>query len=48
MSRRSATTIGRIWTTANRFSMVVSQIAGKRLTYSELTGKVGETEPPVN
>jgi transposase-like protein len=32
----------------DRFSAVVSQIAGKRLTYSELTGKVGETEPPVN
>ena len=29
---------------ADRFSAVVSQIAGKRLTYAELTGKVGETE----
>jgi hypothetical protein len=29
----------------DRFSAVVSQIAGKRLTYAELTGKVGETEP---
>jgi transposase-like protein len=28
---------------ADRFSLVVSQIAGKRLTYKELTGKVGET-----
>ena len=27
-------------------SAVVSQIAGKRLTYSELTGKVGETPEP--
>src|SRR5439155_18272932 len=26
-----------------RFEMVMSQIAGKRLTYKELTGKVGET-----
>lgn len=26
-----------------RFSLALSQIAGKRLTYSELTGKVGET-----
>lgn len=32
----------------DRFSAVVSQIAGKRLTYSELTGKVGETPEPVN
>lgn len=31
---------------ADRFSMVVSQIAGKRLTYAELTGKVGETSEP--
>ena len=30
----------------DRFSAVVSQIAGKRLTYSELTGKVGETPEP--
>jgi transposase-like protein len=28
---------------ADRFSLEVSQIAGKRLTYAELTGKVGET-----
>jgi hypothetical protein len=28
---------------ADRFSLAVSQIAGKRLTYKELTGKVGET-----
>ncbi len=28
---------------ADRFSLAVSQIAGKRLTYAELTGKVGET-----
>ena len=31
---------------ADRFSMVVSQVAGKRLTYAELTGKVGETTEP--
>lgn len=30
----------------DRFSAVVSQIAGKRLTYAELTGKVGETAEP--
>ena len=28
---------------ADRFTLAVSQIAGKRLTYAELTGKVGET-----
>jgi transposase-like protein len=28
----------------DRFMLAVSQIAGKRLTYAELTGKVGETE----
>jgi transposase-like protein len=31
---------------SDRFSMLVSQIAGKRLTYAELTGKVGETTEP--
>jgi transposase-like protein len=31
---------------ADRFSAVVSQVAGKRLTYAELTGKVGETTEP--
>jgi transposase-like protein len=30
---------------ADRFKLAVSQIAGKRLTYDELTGKVGETRP---
>jgi len=30
-------------TDADRFMLAVSQIAGKRLTYAELTGKVGET-----
>jgi len=29
---------------ADRFMLAVSQISGKRLTYAELTGKVGETE----
>jgi len=29
---------------ADRFMLAVSQIQGKRLTYAELTGKVGETE----
>src|SRR5579863_8714586 len=31
------------FTDADRFVLAVSQIAGKRLTYAELTGKVGET-----
>jgi hypothetical protein len=31
-------------TDADRFALAVSQISGKRLTYAELTGKVGETE----
>jgi transposase-like protein len=30
-------------TDADRFTLAVSQISGKRLTYAELTGKVGET-----
>jgi transposase-like protein len=30
---------------ADRFMLAVSQISGKRLTYAELTGKVGETSP---
>jgi hypothetical protein len=30
-------------TDADRFVLAVSQITGKRLTYAELTGKVGET-----
>lgn len=29
---------------ADRFTLAMSQIAGKRLTYAELTGKVGRTE----
>ena len=32
---------------ADRFSLAVSQIIGKRLTYKELTGNVGETEPSI-
>jgi hypothetical protein len=28
---------------SDRFMLAMSQIAGKRLTYAELTGKVGET-----
>lgn len=32
---------------ADRFVLAVSQISGKRLTYAELTGKVGETENEV-
>jgi transposase-like protein len=30
---------------SDRFVLAVSQIAGRRLTYKELTGKVGETRP---
>jgi transposase-like protein len=30
-------------TDADRFTLAASQITGKRLTYAELTGKVGET-----
>ena len=30
---------------ADRFEIAVSQILGKRLTYAEVTGKVGETAP---
>jgi transposase-like protein len=30
-------------TDADRFTLAASQIQGKRLTYAELTGKVGET-----
>ena len=30
-------------TDADRFSMMLSHVAGKRLTYKEVTGKVGET-----
>ncbi len=30
----------------DRFMLAVSQISGKRLTYAELTGKVGETAEP--
>jgi transposase-like protein len=33
-------------TDADRFALVVSQVSGKRLTYAELTGKVGD--PQVN
>jgi hypothetical protein len=29
---------------ADRFMLAVSQIVGKRLTYAELTGKVGEAD----
>src|SRR5207237_10027806 len=32
-----------VLTDAERFDIALSQIAGKRLTYAELTGKVGET-----
>jgi hypothetical protein len=28
---------------ADRFQMALSQIAGKRLTFAEVTGKVGQT-----
>jgi transposase-like protein len=38
---------GEVVTDAERFSTAVSQIVGKRLTYAELTGKVGE-KPALN
>jgi hypothetical protein len=31
---------------AARFDLAVRQVMGKRLTYAELIGKVGETELP--
>ncbi|MEI9970234.1 MAG: hypothetical protein WDM87_17070 [Terracidiphilus sp.] len=31
-------------TDADRFALAASQISRKRLTYAELTGKVGQTE----
>ena len=31
-------------TDSDRFMLALSQVAGKRITYKELTGKVGETE----
>ena len=31
---------------ADRFTFAMTQIAGRRLTYAELTGKVGETAEP--
>ncbi len=33
-------------TDSDRFALAVSQVAGKRLTYAELTGKVEETSEP--
>jgi hypothetical protein len=47
-SRFSATTIAgtsRNKNDSDRFKLAVSQIEGKRLSYAELTGKVGETTP---
>jgi transposase-like protein len=38
---------GEVLSDAKRFSLAVSQITGKRPTYAELTGKVGE-KPAVN
>ena len=35
---------GRRLSDAQRFTLALSQIAGKRLTFSEVTGKVGESE----
>jgi transposase-like protein len=34
---------GELLTDSDRFKLAVSQIVGKRLTYAEVTGKVGET-----
>ena len=35
-------------TDGERFDLLVSMIGGKRLTYVELTGKLGETETTTN
>jgi hypothetical protein len=42
MSKLSATNRKNMSDT-DRFSAALSQVAGKRLTYAEVTGKVGET-----
>ena len=34
---------GRKLTDSQRFEIALSQVAGKRLTFAEVTGKVGET-----
>jgi len=36
---------GRKLSDAERFTLAVSQIVGKRLTFAEVTGKTGETTP---
>jgi hypothetical protein len=41
--RDQGATDGNKLTDADRFDIAVSQIIGKRLTYAEVTGKVGET-----
>ena len=43
MSKPSGTTNRKNMSDADRFDAVLSQIAGKRLTFAEVTGKVGET-----
>lgn len=52
MNRHSGTTTARLpmesfLTDSDRFDRAVRQIVGKRLTWAEVTGKVGEI-PPVN
>ena len=47
-NRHSATTIGRLKivpkTDGDRFEAVLSHVLGKRLTYDQVTGKVGATD----
>lgn len=42
-SKPSVTTIASPWMTGDRFQYVMRKIVGKRLTYAELTGRVGAT-----
>jgi len=47
MNNRSDTTTAKMQTAnklndSDRFQLALSQIAGKRLTFAEVTGKVGE------
>jgi hypothetical protein len=42
-NRKDENENGRKLSDAERFTLALSQIAGKRLTFAEVTGKVGET-----
>jgi hypothetical protein len=47
MSKCSATTIAlpKNRNDADRFELMLANVANRRITYKELTGKVGETTP---